>query len=102
MSDAAGCSTHLLWISRGLGKGETMLSVYLTEELERHTASIDSAGLAFFFCSASDEKRNTAVAVLRGLVYQLITKRPQLIKHVLPYFETPERIQQTLSSLETL
>jgi ankyrin repeat protein len=79
-----------------------MMSVFLTEELERHAARIDSAELAFFFCSAEDEKRNTAVAVLRGLVHQIIAKRPQLVKHALPYFETPERTQQTVSSLETL
>jgi hypothetical protein len=95
-------NTRLLWISGGPGKGKTMLSVFLTEELEKHTASIDNAELAFFFCSAQDEKRNAAVAVLRGLVHQIIVKRPQLVKHALPYFETPEGTQQTLSSLETL
>jgi hypothetical protein len=95
-------NTRLLWISGGPGKGKTMMSVFLTEELERQTVSIPNAELAFFFCSAQDEKRNTAVAVLRGLVHQIIAKRPQLVKHALPYFETPERTQQTLSSLETL
>jgi ankyrin repeat protein len=94
--------TRLLWISGGPGKGKTMMSVFLTEELERRTVSIDNAELAFFFCSAQDEKRNTAIAVLRGLVHQILNKRPQLVKHVSPYFETPERTQQTLSSLETL
>ena len=94
--------TQLLWISGGPGKGKTMMSVFLTEELGRHTARIDNTELAFFFCSAQDEKRNTAVAVLRGLVHQIIAKRPQLVKHALPYFETPERTQQTLGSLETL
>lgn len=79
-----------------------MLSVFLIEELERHTASIPNAELAFFFCSAEDEKRNTAVAVIRGLVHQIIAKRPQLVKHASPHFEMPERMQQTLSSLETL
>jgi len=79
-----------------------MLSVFLTEELERHTTGIESAELVFLFCSAQDEKRNTAVAVLRGLVHQIVVKRPQLVKHALPFFETPERSQQTLSSLEAL
>ncbi|CAN9211420.1 unnamed protein product [Alternaria alternata] len=95
-------NTRLLWISGGPGKGKTMLSVFLTEELERHTAQADNVKHAFFFCSAEDEKRNTAVAVLRGLVHQIIIKRPQLIKHALPYFKTPETTQQTLSSLEAL
>lgn len=95
-------NTRLLWISGEPGKGKTMLSVFLTRELEEHTAGLDNAELAFFFCSAQDKKRNTAVAVLRGLVHQIISKRPQLVKHALPYFETPERTQQSLSSLETL
>jgi ankyrin repeat protein len=79
-----------------------MISVFLTEELGKHTARIDNTELAFFFCSAQDDRRNTAIAVLRGLVHQIIGKRPQLVKHALPHFETPERTQQTLSSLETL
>jgi hypothetical protein len=100
--DSNNDNTRLLWISGGPGKGKTMLSIFLTEELERHTASIPNAELVFFFCSAQDEKRNTAVAVLCSLVHQIIVKRPQLVKHALPYFETPERMQQTLSSLEAL
>lgn len=95
-------NTRLLWISGGPGKGKTMMSVFLTEELERHTARIGNANLVFLFCSAQDEKRNTAIAVLHGLVRQIIVKRPQLVKHALAYFETPERTQQTLGSLETL
>ena len=93
---------QLLWISGGPGKGKTMLSIFLTEELERVLQNTKDM-LLFYFCSSEDGKRNTAVAVLRGLVYQIITKRPDLIKqHVLPYFETPETVKDTLSSLETL
>jgi ankyrin repeat protein len=95
-------SSRLLWISGGPGKGKTMLSIFLTEELEATTQDTEDAELAFYFCSHQDEKRNTAVAILRGLVYQIVTKRPRLAKHALSYFETPERVQQTLSSLETL
>jgi ankyrin repeat protein len=95
-------SERLLWISGGPGKGKTMMSIFLTEELENYTARKSNAEMLFFFCSAQDEKRNTGVAVLRGILYQIIAKRPQLIKHALPYFETPERAQQTLLSLETL
>ncbi|KAF2998446.1 hypothetical protein E8E13_000889 [Curvularia kusanoi] len=95
-------NTRLLWISGGPGKGKTMLSVFLTEELQRQTALKDTADLVFFFCSADDKNRNTAVAVLRGLVHQIITKQPQVSKHALPYFETPERTKQTLLSFETL
>ena len=100
--DGDGGAPRFLWISGRPGKGKTMMSVFLTEELERHTASIPNAELAFFFCSAQDEKRNKATAALRGFVHQIIAKCPQLVKHALPYFETPERTQQTLSPLEVL
>jgi hypothetical protein len=79
-----------------------MLSIFLIEELGRITQQMEYAELLFYFCSHQDEKRNTAVAVLRGLVYQIVAKRPKLTKYVLPYFETLEKPQQTLSSLETL
>ncbi|RYP12006.1 hypothetical protein DL765_007522 [Monosporascus sp. GIB2] len=72
----------LLWISGGPGKGKTMLSIFLTEELEEVTQGMEDTGLVFYFCSHRDEKRNTAVAVLRGLVHQIVKKRPKLIKFI--------------------
>jgi hypothetical protein len=45
------------------------MSVFLTKELEKYTAQVDNTELAFFFCSAKDKKYNTAVAMLRRLVY---------------------------------
>ncbi|PSN59264.1 hypothetical protein BS50DRAFT_260919 [Corynespora cassiicola Philippines] len=95
-------NTRLLWISGGPGKGKTMLSVFLTEQLEQKVSSMADTRLIFYFFNGQDEKRNTAVAMLRGLVHQIITERPQLVKHALSHFETPKRAQQTTSSLETL
>ncbi|KAH8727035.1 hypothetical protein GQ44DRAFT_677916, partial [Phaeosphaeriaceae sp. PMI808] len=91
--------THVLWISGGPGKGKTMMSVFLTEELERRHGT---ASLLFYFCNHQDEKHNNGASLLRSLIYQIITKRPKLIKHVLPHFETVAMKQQALSSLETL
>ena len=91
----------LLFISAGPGKGKTMLSIFLTEELERLSLQMERTMLLFFFCDNQDEKRNTAVAILRGLVYQIVEKRPDLMKrHVLPYFEDAK--WQEPASLETL
>lgn len=46
-------NTRLLWISGGLGKGKTMTSILLIEELERHTERIDNAELTRTFSSSA-------------------------------------------------
>ncbi|KAL5344358.1 hypothetical protein ACLOAV_010616 [Pseudogymnoascus australis] len=94
--------TQLMWITGGPGKGKTMISVFLTEELEGATQNMENAETIFYFCNHQDEKRNTAVAILRGLLQQIITKLPKFAKHALPYFATTEKTEVTLSSLETL
>ncbi|KAL6165452.1 hypothetical protein ACJQWK_08678 [Exserohilum turcicum] len=77
-----------------------MLSIFLTEELESYTAQTDNADVIFFFVMSYDP-HNTALALLRGLIHQIIKKRPQLLKHALPYF-TPGQTQVTLLSVDTL
>ncbi|KFY71852.1 hypothetical protein V498_10123, partial [Pseudogymnoascus sp. VKM F-4517 (FW-2822)] len=72
------------------------------EELEGATQNMENAETIFYFCNHQDEKRNTAVAILRGLLQQIITKLPKFAKHALPYFATTEKTEVTLSSLETL
>src|SRR5271156_2281700 len=59
--------SQLLWLSGGPGKGKTMLSIFLTEELEKIAAQSQDAILAYFFCDNRNNTRNTAVAILRGL-----------------------------------
>ena len=88
---------QLLWISGGPGKGKTMLSIYLTQSLEAAERNV-----IYFFCSAEDEKRNSAGAVLRGLLWQVVGKQPDLTQHILEHFETSERTQTSLCSSETL
>ncbi|KFX87067.1 hypothetical protein V490_08579 [Pseudogymnoascus sp. VKM F-3557] len=74
----------LLWLSGGPGKGKTFLSIFLTKSLS------ESAHVIYFFCDNKNASRNTAVAILRGLLYQLVGQYPQLLRHVL----TPWKIQQ--------
>jgi ankyrin repeat protein len=91
-------SSSLLWICGGPGKGKTIMSIFLTEELER----ITPGNVLYGFCSAQDERRNSVEATLRSLACQLLTRMPSLIRHTRPYFESPERKQQTLLSMQTL
>ena len=76
-----------------------MLSIFLAEELEQ-TAKISQDRLLLqYFCDNKDEKRNTAIAVLRGLIYQLLQSHPKLFDHILPAFKIQK---ESLLSFETL
>jgi hypothetical protein len=91
----------LLWISRGPGKGKTMMSIFLTEDLEQEILTIENTHLVYYFFSFQDENRNTGVTLLQSLIHQIVTKRPQLKTHLLPYI-TPGNSQQPQLSLEPL
>ncbi|KAK4658853.1 hypothetical protein QC762_0002790 [Podospora pseudocomata] len=72
---------QLLWVRGDPGKGKTMLLCGIIDELEKDTARTDN--IAFFFCQATDDRLSNATAVLRGLIYLLVTKQqPELISHV--------------------
>ncbi|KAM0714008.1 hypothetical protein Q7P37_010972 [Cladosporium fusiforme] len=87
---------QLIWIRGGPGKGKTMLSIYLTQQLEVE----HSDRVIYFFCSSGDQNLGTATAVLRTLIWQLVTKNPQLTHHILSYFDVdcPDRTQSVLST----
>jgi ankyrin repeat protein len=89
---------NLLWIRGGPGKGKTMMSVYLTEEI----ASEKCRSLAYYFCVGQEMKQNSACAVLRGLLWQITEHHPNLMQHILPHFDPPERGKATVLSEETL
>jgi hypothetical protein len=71
---------QLLWIKGDPGKGKTMLLCGVIDELQKN-ASIKSH-ISYFFCQATDSRLNNAVAVLRGLLYMLVSQQPSLIWHV--------------------
>lgn len=69
----------LLWISGYPGSGKTILSAYLLEYLG--TSNLPAA-LYYFFCDEKIDKQRDAMAILRSLIHQLITRRRLLIKYI--------------------
>ncbi|PHH51864.1 Vegetative incompatibility protein HET-E-1 [Ceratocystis fimbriata CBS 114723] len=68
----------ILWVKGDPGKGKTMLLCGIIDELEGRKLYC----VSYFFCQAADGQLNTATSVLRGLIYDLVTCNPHLIKHV--------------------
>ncbi|KAH6953588.1 hypothetical protein DER45DRAFT_381485 [Fusarium avenaceum] len=71
-------SHHLLWIHGDPGKGKTMLLCGIIDELEKDPLN----KLSYFFCQASEAKLNNATFVLRGLLYSLVYRYPQLVPYI--------------------
>ncbi|APA16011.1 hypothetical protein sscle_16g107810 [Sclerotinia sclerotiorum 1980 UF-70] len=74
---------RLLWIKGDPGKGKTMLLCGIINELQRS----DETALAYFFCQGTDARINSAVAVLRGLIYMLLDRQPVLLSHLQKRYE---------------
>lgn len=64
------------------GIGKTMISSYLVEQLEKRAQVTSDMTFAYYFCDNKDDKRNTTIAILRGLLLQLLRQRPLLFKHI--------------------
>lgn len=69
---------RLLWVKGDPGKGKTMLLCGIIDELQVRRAT----NTAYFFCQATDSRINNATAVLRGLIYSLVSQQQSLISHV--------------------
>ena len=80
-------SPQLLWLSGGPGIGKTVISSFLVEELVKLAERSPRMTLAYYFCDDKDERRKTSMAILRGLLLQLLRQRPILFKHIQPDFD---------------
>ncbi|KAF3076336.1 hypothetical protein CFAM422_001605 [Trichoderma lentiforme] len=95
----------LLWISGGPGLGKTMLSIYLVSYLSSCFLSTDDGKThysTYFFCDANDNTRNNAVAIIRGILFQLLEQNKELIGHILPSYEIQREQLFSHNSFETV
>ncbi|KAK4139671.1 uncharacterized protein C8A04DRAFT_40548 [Dichotomopilus funicola] len=82
--------SKLLWVKGGAGKGKTMLLVTITGKLRSQTrldpTRLDhptgNSVLSFFFCQNTDNRLNNAVAVLKGLIYLLLSQDVNLVPYL--------------------
>jgi hypothetical protein len=73
--------SQLLWIKGDAGKGKTMLMIGIIKELLQQVQA-SSQSLAYFLCQGTSSQLNNATAVLRALIYMLISQHPRLVSHL--------------------
>jgi hypothetical protein len=67
-----------------------MLLIGIINELRNEAQSVlisDKGIVLYFLCQATDSRLNNALAILRGLIYLLITQRPSLVIHLQDKYE---------------
>ena len=77
---------RLLLVKGDPGKGKTMLLCGIIDELEK--SPVEGRRFAYFFCQATEERINTATAVLRGLIFMLLEKDATLVSHMEKKYST--------------
>ncbi|EEU35376.1 uncharacterized protein NECHADRAFT_100770 [Fusarium vanettenii 77-13-4] len=91
----------LLWISGPPGKGKTFISIFLTQHLK--AKAVSSGGtVIYFFCDNKVSTRNTAVNILRGIMYQLIQSHERLLPLLLGHWKVQQGGLFSESSFESL
>ncbi|KAL0632587.1 hypothetical protein Q9L58_008518 [Maublancomyces gigas] len=74
--------SSLLWISGSPGCGKTVMSAFLLDCLEEKVKGTD-INLAYFFCDDKEQSQKSAQSMLSGVIHQLITTTPYMIKHAM-------------------
>jgi ankyrin repeat protein len=93
-------SSQLLWISSAEQRGKTMMACHLSMELEK-SAKQNNNTVLYFFIDRQD-KRDTAMHVLRGLLSRLLRVRQDLTHHLLEEFEVQKEALFSKDAIEAL
>ena len=110
--DWQSAGSDSLWITGLPARGKTMLSLFILDDLERSLTTPKApstllpqeehgkeADLYYFFCSDDKKSRQGAVAVLRSLIHQIVSKHEDLMKYVLDYLSNNQPIHTENQSL---
>ncbi|KAJ5728976.1 Pfs NACHT and Ankyrin domain protein [Penicillium malachiteum] len=86
-NDWSDSGKNLLWVRGDAGKGKTMLLIGVVNELTAHLQRhFDEYCLSYFFCRGTENRLNTATAVLRGLMWMILRQKKSLIHHLTKLF----------------
>ncbi|KAM3070114.1 hypothetical protein ACMFMF_008467 [Clarireedia jacksonii] len=91
----------LLWIKGGAGKGKTMMTIGLIDQISN--LQEPSTVVTYFFCQYTNYELNTIEAIIKGLILRLITEKNELKEPLRYRWDMAlERFNEDLTSWQTL
>lgn len=82
---------RLLWITGDAGTGKTMLMCGIIDYLGSSSELQPTYQLSYFFCQQTDSQLNNATAVLRGLLFTILSRQPHLLPYLTKLYESHGR-----------
>jgi nucleoside phosphorylase len=79
--------SNILWLHGLPASGKSMMTIFLTEALEKDTNLADAGLVIYFFCDSSSQNHTSGIAVLSGLIWQLTKDRPKIQEEVRKMYE---------------
>lgn len=78
-----------LWVSGDTGCGKTLLSSFIIDQLGTvEFRSRVPSTVCYFFCDTKNDQESTAEGILQGILHQIFSAHPFLLKkHALPYYK---------------
>lgn len=79
----------LLWMTGLAGSGKTTISTFIMDYLQGTQSSPNLQELVCcFFCDEKIENQRDGKAILKSVIYQIVTRRHDLLRHVTSAYET--------------
>ncbi|KAK5995937.1 Vegetative incompatibility HET-E-1-like protein [Cladobotryum mycophilum] len=77
-------SANVLWLSGDPGSGKSVSLAYFTMHVKEKYQARDGQFLvvAYFFCDSKIEEQNTATAIVKGLLHQILYQIPTLYNQI--------------------
>ncbi|KAK4076983.1 uncharacterized protein Triagg1_3950 [Trichoderma aggressivum f. europaeum] len=94
---------QILWLFGAPGIGKTAIACFLIENLEEQAASQPSIILIHHFCDYKDDgPRNSALGIIRCILYQLLKKQPHLFQWIKTKYQHRHERLPLVSNLDGL
>ncbi|KAK1756507.1 ankyrin repeat-containing domain protein [Echria macrotheca] len=93
---------QVLWLVGTAGIGKTVLSCFLVSHLQKDSARLPSKITIYHLCDYKDDgsPRNTAVGILRCVLYQLLEKQPDAFSWISSNHRHHHERQSLISDLD--